>query len=82
MTGSPSGDDRRSIFQAMRLYGVVVAAGMEMVVLPLGGFLLDRWWGTLPWLTIVGFIVGIPIGMYHLYTGIRSAVSDRTERQK
>jgi F0F1-type ATP synthase assembly protein I len=55
---------------------------MEMLVLPLGGFLLDRWWGTLPWLTIVGFIIGFPAGMYHLYTGVKSVLSDRTERRQ
>ncbi|MBI3468122.1 MAG: AtpZ/AtpI family protein [Planctomycetes bacterium] len=67
-------DDRRSIYVAFRLYAVVVAAGMEMVVIPLGGFLVDRWWGTFPWLTLAGFVLGFPIGMYHLYMGVKSAL--------
>jgi F0F1-type ATP synthase assembly protein I len=67
-------DQREAIHQALRLYGIVVAAGIEIVVIPLGGFLLDRWWGTFPWLTVVGFILGLPAGLYHMYVGIKSVL--------
>lgn len=75
MTDPAKRDQRRSVYQAFRLYGVVVAAGLEMLLIPIGGYLLDRWWGTFPWLTVVGFILGFPAGMYQLYVGIKSVLN-------
>lgn len=74
MRGTNGSDDRRSLFVALRLYGVVVASGMEIVIIPLGGFLLDRYLQTLPWLTILGFVIGFSGGLYHLYVGIKAAL--------
>lgn len=73
MKGTPQSDNRDSMFAALRLYGVVVASGMEMLVVAVGGFLLDRWFGTLPRLTIVGFLLGFPLGLYHMYVGLKQA---------
>ncbi len=40
--------------------------GTEMVVPIVGGLLLDRWLGTLPWFTVVGVCLGFVFGIVHL----------------
>ncbi|MGE3784246.1 MAG: AtpZ/AtpI family protein [Alphaproteobacteria bacterium] len=52
---------------------IVVATGL--------GWLIDRWAGTSPWLTIVMFFLGVAAGMVNVYravTGVKTAVGYRT----
>jgi ATP synthase protein I len=52
---------------------IVVATGL--------GWVIDRWLGTSPWLTIVLFFLGVAAGMLNVYravTGIKTAVGYRT----
>jgi F0F1-type ATP synthase assembly protein I len=41
-------------------------AGMEMVAPIALGVLLDKWLGTLPWLTVGGAVVGFVGGLGHI----------------
>jgi ATP synthase protein I len=51
---------------------IVVATGL--------GWVIDRWAGTSPWLTIVMFFLGVAAGMLNVYravTGVKTAVGYR-----
>ena len=52
---------------------IVVATGL--------GWVIDRWAGTSPWVTIAMFFLGVAAGMVNVYravTGIKTAVGYRT----
>jgi F0F1-type ATP synthase assembly protein I len=51
--------------------------GMEMVVPIVVGVLLDRWWGTVPWLMVGGVLLGLFGGLAHLI-----AILNRMDRSK
>jgi F0F1-type ATP synthase assembly protein I len=36
-----------------------------------GGYLLDRWLGTSPWMTVGGLLLGIVVGFYELIKATR-----------
>jgi F0F1-type ATP synthase assembly protein I len=40
--------------------------GLEFALPPLLGAYLDKRWGTLPWATVAGAVVGFAIGMMHV----------------
>lgn len=40
---------------------------MELALMPLGGFWLDRQFGTTPWLTFVGVALGLLIASLDFY---------------
>jgi hypothetical protein len=44
----------------------VTTIGLEFALPAFLGFGLDRWWGTAPWMTILGSFLGLGIGMLHL----------------
>ena len=44
----------------------VTTVGLEFALPPLAGAGLDRWWGTSPWATVVGAVLGFAVGMVHL----------------
>jgi len=45
--------------------GVLLFAG--------GGYLLDNWWGTTPWMLVVGAMLGLAGGMYRLIKAVQEA---------
>jgi ATP synthase protein I len=55
----------------IRLIGQLSTVGLSFVVAIVmgfgGGYLLDGWLGTSPWLTFLGFIVGIAAGVLNVY---------------
>ena len=55
----------------IRLIGQLSTVGLSFVVAIVmgfgGGYLLDRWLGTSPWLTFLGFFVGIAAGVTNVY---------------
>ena len=63
--GSPN-DRRPPIAVAIQRASQITTIGFEMVLPAVGGYWLDRRWGTDPWLLIVGVILGFVISMYHL----------------
>lgn len=58
------GDARSGLGQAFRIATELVAA---LVVGGVIGYLLDRWWGTAPWLMIVFFLLGAAAGFLNVY---------------
>lgn len=55
----------------IRLIGQLSTVGMSFVLAIVlgfgGGYLLDGWLGTSPWLTMLGFIAGIAAGVTNVY---------------
>jgi ATP synthase protein I len=55
----------------IRLIGQLSTLGLSFVLAIVmgfgGGYLLDRWLGTEPWLTFLGFILGIAAGVTNVY---------------
>jgi ATP synthase protein I len=51
--------------------------GMAMVLATViglaGGYFLDRWLGTTPWLTLIGLGLGIAAGFVNLFRSVRTA---------
>jgi F0F1-type ATP synthase assembly protein I len=51
--------------------------GMAMVLSTViglaGGYFLDRWLGTKPWLTLIGLGFGIAAGFVNLFRSVRTA---------
>jgi ATP synthase protein I len=60
----------------MRQLGVLSAVGLMLVVSTLlgfgGGYYLDRWLGTAPWLQLAGLLLGAAAGFVNLFrvTGV------------
>ncbi|AEN72238.1 AtpZ/AtpI family protein [Rhodothermus marinus] len=52
-----------SMQEALRALGPYMGLGLQlalgMAFFAVGGYLLDRWLGTLPWLTLVGVVLGL-----------------------
>ena len=51
----------------MALVGVGFEFGFAVIVLTLGGWWLDRRWGTGPWLMLTGMTLGFVGGVYNLW---------------
>jgi ATP synthase protein I len=55
----------------IRLIGQLSTVGLSFVFALVigfgGGLLLDRWLGTKPWLTFLGFFVGLAAGILNVY---------------
>lgn len=46
-----------------------------------GGYVLDRWLGTSPWLTMVGLGFGIAAGFVNLFRSVRAAEREFDDRK-
>jgi ATP synthase protein I len=55
----------------LRLAGQLATVGMSFVFALVigfgGGFLLDDWLGTRPWLSFLGFFLGLAAGVLNVY---------------
>jgi ATP synthase protein I len=55
----------------IRLIGQLSTLGLSFVLAIVmgfrGGYLLDQWLGTSPWLTFLGFLVGIAAAIVNVY---------------
>ena len=64
-------------------YGIYGAIGFQLATAVIGGLLfggwLDKKWGTTPWLTLVGLILGSIGGFYNL---IRIVTWNQNRKQK
>jgi ATP synthase protein I len=69
---APSGE--KSTWKAL---GELSSIGMALVVATViglgGGYYLDRWLGTMPWLTLVGLGLGIAAGFVNLFRSVKRA---------
>jgi ATP synthase protein I len=72
---APSGDQ-----SAWRALGELSAIGLTLVVATViglaGGYFLDRWLGTAPWLMLIGLGFGIAAGFVNLFRSVKRAERD------
>ena len=65
-----------------RSLGMLASVGITFVVATagatLGGYFLDRWLGTTPWLTLIGLAVGVAAGFRGFFRSVKNA--ERRER--
>jgi ATP synthase protein I len=54
-------------FKGYSAIGLGWSIGVSLVVFILGGVFLDKWLGTVPWLTLVGVALGLVSAGYLLY---------------
>ncbi len=72
---APSGD--QGTWKAL---GELSSIGLVLVVATViglvGGYYLDRWLGTSPWLLLVGLVLGIAAGFVNLFRSVTRADRD------
>ena len=65
---------------AWRALGELSTVGMTLVLATViglaGGYYLDRWLGTSPWLTLIGLGLGIAAGFVNLFRTVNRAGRD------
>jgi F0F1-type ATP synthase assembly protein I len=54
----------------------VSTLGLEFALPAFLGVLLDRWWNTSPWATVVGAVLGFAGGLVHLLRMARQRSAD------
>lgn len=66
----------------IRLVGQLSTVGLSFVFALVlgfgGGYLLDGWLGTSPWLAFLGFFLGMAAGMLNVYRIMKSVGSTRS----
>jgi len=63
---SPAAVVARLLREAAPYIAAAWTVGAGLLVGVLGGRWLDQRWGTRPWLTMLGLILGIAVGFYEL----------------
>jgi F0F1-type ATP synthase assembly protein I len=66
----------------MGYYVALGQTGVEMVLPAVGGFYLDQWLGTTPWITILAAVLGFAGGLVHLIVILRQKERDEQTDQK
>jgi ATP synthase protein I len=72
---APGGDP-----SAWKALGELSTVGLTLVLATViglaGGYYLDRWLGTSPWLTLIGLLFGIASGFVNLFRSVKRAERD------
>ncbi len=63
---SPAAVVARMLREASPYIAAAWTVGAALVIGVLGGRWLDQRWGTRPWLTMLGLVLGIVVGFYEL----------------
>jgi ATP synthase protein I len=70
---------------AWRALGELSSIGLALVLATViglaGGYYLDRWLGTSPWLTLVGLVFGIAAGFVNLFRSVKRAEKSVDDRE-
>jgi ATP synthase protein I len=80
----PGHSDHRWIRQLGSLSGVGLTLVISTVLGFWGGYVLDRWLGSAPWLMLVGLLLGIASGFVNLFraAGIFGREGGQAERDR
>ena len=73
-------DERAPMAQAMGIAYELMSISLEMSVIPLGGYWLDRKLDTAPIFLLVGCALGFSLGFYHLMR-FASALGKKNKRK-
>jgi ATP synthase protein I len=76
---APAGDQ-----SAWKALGELSTVGLTLVVCTViglaGGYYLDRWLGSSPWLTLIGLLLGIVAGFVNFFRSVKRAEHDIDDR--
>ena len=80
----PGRPDRRWVRQLGVLSGVGLTLVISTVLGFWGGYVLDRWLGSAPWLMLVGLLLGIASGFVNLFraAGVFRREGGQAERDR
>ena len=77
---APTGDP-----SAWKALGELSTIGLALVIATViglaGGYYLDRWLGTSPWLTLIGLLFGIAAGFVNLFRAVKRAEKNVDDRE-
>jgi ATP synthase protein I len=77
---APTGDP-----SAWKALGELSTIGLALVIATViglaGGYYLDRWLGTSPWLTLIGLMLGIAAGFVNLFRAVKRAEKNVDDRE-
>ena len=76
---SEESDTRSAVSIGMDWGTRITSIGLEFALPALVGFGLDRWWGTVPWMTVTGAFLGLAIGMLHVFR-LASTLSETSRK--
>jgi ATP synthase protein I len=69
----------------LRTLGQLSTVGMSFVLALVmgfgGGYWLDGWWGTRPWLAFAGFFLGLAAGVLNVYRVLQATNSSSGTRK-
>ncbi|HEX7918175.1 MAG TPA: AtpZ/AtpI family protein [Gemmatimonadales bacterium] len=64
----PDPGSSREVGDGYRYVALGITFGLGIVLFMGAGFALDQWLGTLPWLTMLGTLVGSVLSFVNVYT--------------
>jgi ATP synthase protein I len=77
---APKGEDN-----AWKALGELSTIGLALVLSTViglaGGYYLDRWLGSSPWLTLIGLVLGIAAGFVNLFRSVKRAERNVDDRE-
>jgi len=59
--------------------GMGLELAVPVALLLWGGYKLDTWMGTLPWLSLLGAFLGFAVAFYNFFRRVRASASDDGE---
>jgi ATP synthase protein I len=76
---------RKGEDNAWKALGELSTIGLTLVVSTVlglaGGYYLDRWLGSSPWLTLIGLVLGIAAGFVNLFRSVKRAERNVDDRE-
>lgn len=75
----PGSDPERDLGEGYSYFSLGITFAAAIVLFALGGWLLDRWLGITPALTIVGTLAGSALSFFWVYAKLKS---DEETRRK